>query len=39
MAQVCVTCRSNECDLYWVSTAIRAKPAFTRLLRTKSMSR
>jgi hypothetical protein len=32
-------CRSSECDLYWVSTAIRWMPPLTRLDSTKSISR
>src|SRR5215213_7680841 len=35
--QVNEMCRSSECDLYWVRTAICRMPALARLERTKSI--
>ncbi len=32
-------CRSSECDLYWVTTAMRRMPEFRQLDKAKSMMR
>jgi hypothetical protein len=37
--QVVEMCRSRECDLYWVSTQMRCRPALTRFDSTKSIRR